>query len=97
MSRKITLTVDDGYDRSWRVLVNDLASALSEDVPTDAPDEGWMLDQVRVLTALIKAAESERDMYAITAASHRTWEEIGEAMGTSRQAAHKRYGRFVRN
>lgn len=23
--------------------------------------------------------------------------EIGEAMGTSRQAAHKRYGRFVRN
>lgn len=93
--RKITLDLDEQYDAKWRLLIGGLAKQLGA-VSIDQPEEGWMLDQVRVLTALIKAAEEERDMYAITAAERRTWEEIGAAMGTSRQAAYKRYGRFVR-
>lgn len=94
--RKITVTLDDEYDASWRGLVNELAARLGT-VPTDTPDEGWMLEQISVLTKFIKAAENERDMYAVAAAPHRTWDEIGTAMGISRQAAHKRYGRFVRS
>lgn len=89
--RKVTVTFDeDGYDGGWRSLVNELASRLGT-VAHDAEDGTWELDQARILTAIIKAAENERDIYAIAASNARTWDEIGAAVGTSRQAAHKRF------
>lgn len=58
------------------------------------------LTAIRHLTMLIRAAEELRRSYVLDAVngargtgSHATWAQIGDALGVSRQAAHKQYSR----
>jgi hypothetical protein len=98
--RKIDLTLDETHDKSLRGLVAELSSSLVPDgwaiIKTENgdPTERWSLAKLPVLATLSQAIQDEIDMHAIAAAKGATWQEIGDALGISRQAAHKRYGQF---
>jgi hypothetical protein len=55
------------------------------------------LEKIEALTARIGALEGDRERAVAAAmASGATWAEIGEALGVTAQAAHKRY-RWLRH
>jgi hypothetical protein len=55
------------------------------------------LEKIRTLTARVAGLDAQRERAVATAmAAGATWAEIGEALGVSAQAAHKRY-RWLRH
>lgn len=66
-------------------LINDLAAQMC-----DPADDLAMLE---VLGKLAAGVESNIGLFARSAAKTATWQEVGDALGISRQAAHKRFSR----
>lgn len=66
-----------------------------EDVMTavDSEDPGEGLRAVMVLRRLAEALESQHVVGARRAGW--TWEEVGDALGVSRQAVHKKYRKLT--
>lgn len=81
MTDKVTL------DLSLRpaAIINDLAALMAD--PSDD------LDMLYVLGRLAVAVDDNIRMHAHSAAKTATWQEIGDALVISRQAAHKRFSR----
>lgn len=56
-------------------------------------NSGDILDMIGAVRLVeLAAAQARRAIVAEARAEGRTWEEIGDALGTSRQAAHERFG-----
>jgi hypothetical protein len=59
-------------------------------------DDSGTLESVRAALRAVREAESRlRDAVDATREAGRTWAEIGEVLGTSRQAAFQRFGRPI--
>jgi Protein of unknown function (DUF3887) len=72
--------------------VLDAARAAMDDVPEDAAMAS--LEAVTVIRSLARVVEDGlREAVALARQSGHTWAEIGDLLGTSRQAAFQRFGR----
>lgn len=73
-------------------MLSDLAVILGPDPDLSARD--YTLAILPTLAKMVQAVEDEARMYVRSAVEKgATWQQIGDALGVSRQAAHKRYGR----
>lgn len=76
-----------------REIVSDISVILAGDTSEMTKTED-ALAVLRVLGGIAAGVEAEIKSVARSAVSGATWQEIGEALGISRQAAHKRFSRL---
>lgn len=73
--------------------VSDISVILTGDTSEMTAYED-ALARLTVLGEMVAAVEDEIRSVARTAVKGATWQEIGDALGVSRQAAHKRFSRL---
>jgi hypothetical protein len=71
----------------WTTTIINTARAARQKAQTDTADALFELHQVDLATQAATRALVEQAL-----AAGITWQQIGAALGTSRQAAHERYG-----
>lgn len=81
-------------DQPIAMLVSDLATILGPSWMEDEGAQAYRVDILVVLAEMHRAVEAEIAMYAHGAIREgATWQQVGDALGISRQAAHKRFSR----
>lgn len=73
-------------------IVSDISVILTGDTSELTPTED-ALARLTTLGELAAAVDAEIRSVARTAVTGATWQEVGDALGVSRQAAHKRFSK----
>lgn len=91
-------TYDLRYDSNGAMPMGSLMSDISVILTGDTLDMTRTEDalaRLKTLGEMLNAVDQEIRSVARTAVKGATWQQIGDALGVSRQAAHKRFSRLM--